>query len=69
MAKEPLGFHDQMRSDMRGTEGPAERFEREPDLCCGVADFLAFAANHQVDRGADLFRDPFRRVGGTMGAG
>ena len=58
-----------MLGDVGSAQGAGQAFAGEPDLLSRFLDLLAIAAHHEVDRGADLFRDALRRAQDGGGAG
>jgi hypothetical protein len=45
---------------VRRAQGPGQAFAGQADLGGGVANLPAIAGHHEVNRGADLFRDALR---------
>jgi hypothetical protein len=52
----------QMLGDVGRAQGSGQALAGEPDLGGRIADLLAVAGHHSVDRGADLFGDALRRA-------
>jgi hypothetical protein len=59
----------QMLGNMRLAQGAGQAFTGEPYLCGGVADLLAIARHHGVDRGDDLFFEMRFAAGALASAG
>jgi hypothetical protein len=56
-----------MLGHVGSAQGPREACPGQSDVLGGIADFLAIAGHHDVDRAGNVLRNALGRPGGTAG--